>query len=933
MTLRFEDLSAAIERNDGVTIARYLRGATEAERRAVSSKVRALCNKVWNFHGDRSATVVAILGTAGGVRQIAQVIGPLGVEQWTDEAIAVLNERNPAWLPDLPRALLTGREFRNTWRFVRALVRAGLVPRPDIPEYITLMPHGLAANAVAYPGREQTKTLEEQLLTDPGLLQDEIFQLFHVEGSARNLYWADGWVDQPRQWQEGKWIGAERRPEATWRSTLARLARRGPINFDQLLDECIGAFLRDLKPTQLGWYVGMHDELAPTLDEMAARKAQYERLLAADASIGVGLGQKALEKLMEASRLDLESFVRASGPALARGEKGIVVKQLKLLGQTLKQRPDLAPLVAEVLAPALTHERPDIREAARAFGDGLPVPGPLAALPTNGAAPASLEPAWDEAATMARAARLVERSAWTQQIRSTLEALEAGSPPPVWTVPVGPGRALPLPFTEPEQVVEAFTRLVENASDPILIERAIAGAVRTARLPIEQRRRISEPLAKRAREQLPGWPSGLTSGDVRAMVASVAYTWSTGTRVTASFEGNYVDFAIRHSPLDEHLQPVTPTGVLAVRCIEAIDLIARGAAIELLAEPTHERGAIDPKAFIDRAQQSFGGWFGPSPPRFDLEVAALRVRPGALDATLGKLPRSVKDAVTALVSDVAAWVEEEIVSGKPKDRWSNAASVVVLARVPQIGSRSTILKRITDLSDPVGSYARLSGEGEFTTGYGSAIKTWPLIAPWLPELTASHLLRPLSRALQPGKHDHGPSAVACLLNPDTSLGKVGHIALAMGCMGAEGDTRTSAGDVFAAAARDGRLQPALMADAWLELARAGAFQAKRLESTLRPISNLPASGLRMAQTLQLALGPLLEARVRDMHTLVRLAGAVGEIYGVFPDDPRLSGEESSGTELSKALRALAKVRNSSRTLSRIATLELLDGLLERAERQ
>src|ERR1051325_6684691 len=74
MTLRFEDLSAAIERNDGVTVGRFLRGATEAERRAISSKVRALCNKVWNFHGDRSATVVAILGTAGGVRQIAQVI-------------------------------------------------------------------------------------------------------------------------------------------------------------------------------------------------------------------------------------------------------------------------------------------------------------------------------------------------------------------------------------------------------------------------------------------------------------------------------------------------------------------------------------------------------------------------------------------------------------------------------------------------------------------------------------------------------------------------------------------------------------------------------------------------------------------------------------------------------------------------------------------
>jgi hypothetical protein len=70
-----------------------------------------------------------------------------------------------------------------------------------------------------------------------------------------------------------------------------------------------------------------------------------------------------------------------------------------------------------------------------------------------------------------------------------------------------------------------------------------------------------------------------------------------------------------------------------------------------------------------------------------------------------------------------------------------------------------------------------------------------------------------------------------------------------------------------------------------------------------------------------------------MHTLVRLAGAVGEIYGVFPDASRLAGEERSGTELSKALSALAKVRDSSGTLSRTASVELLGGLLERAEGQ
>jgi hypothetical protein len=933
MTLRFEDLSAAIERNDVRAVVYLLHGASEADRHALNAKVRTLAKRNWDYQGNRAAAAIAALGTVAGVRQASEILRVVSLGDWISEAVAVLEDRKPSWLSDLPKALLTGNDFLSQWPFVRALVRTRLIPKPDIAEYTTQMPPSLSRHLMHKPSGELAgKSLEEQLLADPELLIDEIFRLFHVEGAGKSLYWADAWIDQPRQWQEGKWIGAQRRPEATWRATLARLARRGQIEFDRLLDECIGAFLRDLKPTQLGWYVGMHDELAPTLDEMAARASLYERVLAADASIGVGLGQKVLDKLVEARRLDLESLVRASGPALARAEKGIVVKQLKMLGQAVKQRPDLAPLVGEVLAPALTHERPEIREAARAFADRLPVARP-SAVPATAATPALLEPAQDELATIARARHLIERSEWTEQIRSSLDALEAGSPPPVWTVPVGPGRTLPPPLTEPEQVVEAFTRLVENASDPILIERAMAGAVRTGRLPVEQRRRMSEPLAKRAREQLPGWPSGLTSGDVRAMVASVAYTWSTGTRVSASFEGNYVDFAIRHSPLDEHLQPVTPTGVLAVRCIEAIDLIASGAATELLAEPTNDRGAIDPNAFIDRAQNSFGGWFGPSPARFDLETAALRIRPGTLDDMERKLPRAIRDRLIALLRDVAAWIEAEVVSGKPEDRFRNTGSVVVLARVPQIGSRSTILKRLTDLGDPVRSYVRLSDEGEFTTAYGSAIRTWPLITPWLPELTAAHLLRPLSRALQPGKHDHGPAAVSSLFHPDTPLGSVGHVALAMGCIGAEGDTRTAAGDVFAAAAKDGRLQPALMADAWLELARAGAFQARRLESTLRPISNLPASGLRMAQTLQLALGPLLEAGVRDMHTLVRLAGAVGEIYGVFPDASRLAGEERSGTELSKALRALAKVRDSSGTLSRTASVELLGGLLERAQVQ
>jgi len=928
MTLLVEDLLAAIERNDGQAVARYLTSSTEAERRAASPKVRALCSRIWNFHGDRSATVVAILGTAAGVRQVAQVIGPLGVEHWTDEAIAVLRERNPAWLPDLPRALLTGNQFRNCWRFVRALVRAGLVSKPDIPEYITLMPNGLAGRAVGGPGREQLTSIEEQLLEDSELLQDEVFRLFSVEGSATGLYWADGWVSPARVWEDGKWVNKPPRPEATWRATLARLARRGLIDFDRLLDESIAVFLRDLRPSHFGWYVGMHDELAPTLEEMAARAAQYERLLAANTGLGAGVGQRALEQLFRADRLDLESLVRASGPGLSRGEKGIVVKQLRLLEQAVKRSPDLAPLVREVVSSALSHERPEIGEAARAFLKRLP-----------GGRPRKPQPAKDEtsvpqaagggSAIVERAEGLLDDPEWGPSISSLLDALRAGAPPQVWKVRVGAGKALPPPITDPEEVVEAFTRLVEKPDHPIGIERAIAGAVRTARIPLAQRSRIAAPLAKRAAERLPGWPSGLTSANVASMVAAVAYTWSTGQRVAAGFgDSRPSDFTVLHSSLDRQLKPATPTGVLAVRCIEAIELIAAGRATELLSEPTHDRGAVAAEALIERAQSNYAGLLGSEPPTYDLEIAALRLRPADSERVLTRAPKRVQRPLAKLLREVPPDIATDIVSSTPDNPWGGMVRAVVLARVAPASGRSTVLNVLTNLADPGSSYFRFAAEGEFETGYGAAIKTWPLIAPWLPEVTAAHLLRPLSRALSTGKHDWGPAATTCLLHPDTALGSIGHLALAMSCVGAEGDTRTAAGDVFAAAAKDGRLQPGLMATSWLELVRHGAFQAKRLESTLRAVSASPASGLRMAQTFQLALGHLIAAGVRDLHGLVRLACDVGRTSGVFPDD---LGSAKSGTELAGALRALAEARSSDGAGPKAAGLELLEGLLVRAE--
>ena len=925
MTLGFEDLYPAIERNDVPAVVRLVQGASEKERAAVRSKVMAEARKNWDFQGNRAAAAIAALGVAGGAKQATEVLRILSLGDWTQKAVEVLTERKPAWINDLPKALFATESWGNPWRMIRALVRAGLIAKPDAPEYTTLMPHSLARDLVWRRGAGPAgQSIEQQLLEDPALLEDEIFRLFRVEGAAKSLYSADSAVT-------GKWAKQDAHPEASWSATLVRLARAGHIDLDRLLDQSIAVFMRDMKPTHFGWYVAFHEKLAPTLDEMAARARLYERLLASDSSFGVGVGQGALEKLLRANRLDLASFVTASPPALNRPEKGIVAKQIQLLGAVAKHKPELAPEIAAALEPALTHERVDIQEAARAL---------LARLPGQHAAESNVQKKGGaetsggrQATVIASAMRVMNGSPFATQIKACVESLESGTPTPGFSIPIGPGALLPPPISDPEEVAVAFTKLVEEADDPVLVERALGGAVRTARIPLDSRKRVSEPLAKRAAEQMGGWPSALKSGDVRAMIASVAHAWATGVRPQfAELKGYLLDFSWKYTSVDRKLSPVTPTGVMAVRCMEAIELIVTGAQVELLSEPTHDRGTLDAATFAERARKTYGSWLGSRPPRYDLELAALRVRRADAGLHIASLPSSVKDRYLKLLGELPDAYGFRIIASRRVAEYGRRTDPIVLAQVRCTGRESMTLRTLTNLEEPVGTYVRFSADGDYSSRYGRAIKTWPLIAPWLPELTNAHLMRPLSRALQPGKHDYGPAAMACLMNRDTPLDALGHVVLAMGCMGAEEDTRTAAADVFAAASRDGRLQPEMMASAWIELHRSNVFQAKRLEATLGRLVADPAAGLRIAQSLQASLGPLIEAGAKDRHVLLRLAASAGSANGVFADDPRVGAiaERDAGSELVAAARALVSVRAHADATPSAANVEILEGLLQRA---
>jgi hypothetical protein len=340
-----DEITAAIDAKDPVRLAAILRGVPESRRRALHKTIQERVRDTFDYRREHTALGVAALGVAQGPQQAARVLERIDLSDHAQLAARVLAERQPHWLEGFSHKAISGRSaLDGGWRIVRALVRAGVVPRPDLPEYITHISFALGGTYAADP------TIRDGLLADPDLLQDEIFELFSVAGAAAAMHTVDGYAERPR----GYPLGPEpvSKPHLTWRVTLAGLADEGHIDRARLLDACLGAFLCDLPPTQLGWYVGFHDELKPTLDELAERTGTYLLLLAADAGHPVALAQRVVKALLTSGRLDASAFVSGAEPPLHRREKKHVIAQLRLLDQIARRNPALADQIAVLIAVA-----------------------------------------------------------------------------------------------------------------------------------------------------------------------------------------------------------------------------------------------------------------------------------------------------------------------------------------------------------------------------------------------------------------------------------------------------------------------------------------------------------------------------------------------------------------------------------------------------
>lgn len=930
MTLEATQVEKAVRAGDESRVRELLRDATEAERRVCASELKAFLDEPdqpgveYEHRLARTAAFgVAAVGLARGAVpayrawqwvQLGAATGWTPPETVREAIVGVLADRNPRWLASFADRMLREQwtALRQThWQIVRDLVRLGLIEKPDRPEYTTAMVAGIYAWEWRFD-----LPLTTPLHADPGLLDDEVWRLFSVPEAGAALSYS------------------------AWGEVLATLAAESAIPRGRLLDACLGAFVRDFPPNHVGWYLELHDRLAPSPGEKTARTGQYLALLSASSKTGVTLGQRECGALLDAGVLDPREFLAASPAALLFPQKSAATAQLKLIGALIKARPDVRDDALAMAATAFGHEREDVQAAA------------LKLIKKHGV------PADD----VARAA--VE--SWAAALSPVLgpEAAALGLVPALSPVPPAGddvGQSVPSVAAsrvdcveDPDELVQLLARLIEDASDMPAVERAVAGAVRLASLPLAERSLRAGPVLKRAREQSWGPEMVWLNSSTEGQLGFLTIAWATGELKVRTYpawmdeeEPNVWPPPVT-KPDPAHWDPADPVhGVLSARLWEACHLVISGPGGPLLAEPEFADGTISQAAFLGRLAQWRPGSGGP--PSNDFESALFRLAPDADDefwrswdaapaVAAGKAPSA--EAAQAMYQQAHVVCEFEplfVPRGEIAPRElllqpSGAPGMLGAVQKfrgvpgPDPGSRCWRVLTFNFAGPEPGAL------GGYIAGFSSE-RELPLLLPYQPELVAAHLLRPLSDGLAPGSHPAAREAAASLAAVGVATGSAGgtgrvfgpicHLALVTGMSSASADTRIAAASAWARVAPDGRLDPGLAAEAITGGVCANLFKLNRIAESLGQAALDPTAAASIGAVCLAASASLLSSGRPGLHLLLELAArcltaTAGSALPGVPGLPvaiaDLAGSRDR-TKLAEAARRLARLADPARVSS------------------
>ena len=919
MTLDAAEVERAVRAREPFRVRELLRDATEAERRACARELKAFLSEAdgpgglwWGGIGGTPAFGMAAVGLAGGAAPAYRAWQLVNVEAGTgqpppeaalDGLVGVLADRNPPWLAGFADRMVREQwaQLRwKHWQVVRGLVRHGLIAKPDRPEYTTAMVAGIYAWAPGHEGLVLTL-----LRADPGLLDDEVWRLFSVPEAGAEL--------------DSGYTG--------WEDALVTLAAEGAISRDRLLDACLDTFIRDFPPNHVGWYLKLHNQLAPSRDEKAARAGKYVALLSATSKTGVTLGQRECGALLDAGLLDPRTFLAASAAALLFPQKSAATAQLKLIGALIRAHPEVRDEALATAATAFQHTREDVQAAALTLIKKHGVPAGETARAAVGSLAAALSPVILPDAVALGLIPAMSTSA------AVPAGIDAGEP----ALAVRDKRVDRV--EDPGELVRLLVRLIEDASDVLAVERAVAGAVRLASMPLTERARLAGPLLKRAREQSWGPDAVWLNCGTEGQVALLAIAWATAELNVRTYP-EWMDEAepniwppLESRPDPADWDPADPEhGVLDARLWEACHLIIAGPGGPLLAEPEFADGTISQAALLRRLTRWRPGSGGP--PRNDLESALLRLALGADDAfwrswdaapvvAAGKAPSARAARAMYDEGHVACEFEPVFVpAGKATRAGQLRQPPRALGRPAALdpgadpGSRCWRALAV-DPADP-----ERGALGGYIGGYGPR-RELPLLLPHQPELVAANLILPLSDGLASGSRNPAArEAAECLpavgATTGSGFGRMCHLALVTAMASASADTRITAASAWAGLALDGRLNPGLAAEAIADGVSASVFKRNRIAESMGHAALEPAATAGIATACLAASASLLPAGPPGLHLLLELAArCLAATAG--PAGPGSPGVPAPIAGLAMS-RDRTKLGEAARRLTRLAAL-------------
>ncbi|MEV4625164.1 DUF6493 family protein [Micromonospora sp. NPDC049523] len=612
--LNWPDLRQTIELGKVEVVGKLLRDGTEEQRRSLAAELEAYVKgppeqRWWSRPGPATAVAVAALGCLPSAARAAALLSRRNVRVWwgeipVEELVEMSRARDLPWLGDLAQRLAgkLGREGDAAqWALVAGLLtETGTAPPTD-----DTFVRGWIGHLQAWHLGDERRPLIDRMRADP-YLDALLPRLFEVDGLGVELA-RSTWDQHQRRW--------DHRPAMP--ATLTALAAEGRVDRAVLLDGVLGRFLRGDRVAALRAFVVLHDELAPTEAELTARVGRYVRLLPDAHSTVATLAQRALRRLDDNGRLELDTLLQGSRQLLARPEKMLVKAQLSWLDRVAKRERDRVGEVLETVAVAFGHDALDVQERA------------LTIVLRH---VARIEPPVRT--------RLAEAAAVLAGDLPGRAAAVLGEPaavavdvPAGWSLGPMPSVApMPPPVTSAAELAEEIGALVHDQGSMIGWERVLAGLVAChADDPVLLREALAPILDRYAVHLRPGhtWWGHPRLRQLFGEVIRAALR--TETRLSGWDRGvGMVRAALGGSPAE---LPATgygpgPQQALALRVAEVAVYLRHRPIPMLVATPTRANGQLDATVLVERlAEAERAGW---QPWRFDLEQALLRL-PSEID--------------------------------------------------------------------------------------------------------------------------------------------------------------------------------------------------------------------------------------------------------------------------------------------------------------